>query len=139
MGALGTSIGTALGVKAARPDRSVVCILGDGALHYNPVPAAFGFAQEHGLPILAVVCDNRGYVSQTWNVHKYFPDGAAARTGQYFGNMITPTPDYAKLVEAYGGIGERVTEPAALDAAIARALAALAAGRSALLDVFVEP
>jgi len=138
VGALGTSMGTALGVKVARPDRAVVCVLGDGALHYNPVHAAFGFAQEHGVPILVIVCDNRQYFSQTWNVHKYFPEGAAVRTGQYFGNVIAPTPDYAKLVEAYGGAGERVTKPAQLDAAIERALATLAAGRSALLDVWVE-
>lgn len=92
-----------------------------------------------GLPILIVVCDKRGYCSQTWNVQKYFPDGAAVRTGQYFGNVIAPTPDYAKLVEAYGGSGERVTEPGALDAAVERALAVLAGGRSALLDVFVDP
>jgi len=139
VGALGTSMGTALGVKAARPERAVVCILGDGALHYNPVHAAFGFAQEHGLPILVVVCDNRGYFSQTWNVHKYFPEGTAVKTGQFIGNVIDPTPDYAKLVEAYGGAGERVTAPAELDPAIRRALSTLAAGRSALLDVFVEP
>jgi acetolactate synthase-1/2/3 large subunit len=138
-GALGTSVGTALGVKLARPEHPVVCILGDGALHYNPIHAAFGFAQEHGVPILVVVCDNRGYLSQTWNVRKYYPDGAAVRTGEFIGNVIAPTPDYAKLVEAYGGTGERVSEPAALDAAIARALAVLASGRSALLDVFVEP
>jgi acetolactate synthase-1/2/3 large subunit len=139
VGALGTSMGTALGVKVARPERTVVCILGDGAFHYNPVHAAFGFAQEHGVPILVVVCDNRQYFSQTWNVHKYFPEGAAVRTGQYFGNVISPTPDYAKLVEAYGGAGERVTRHVELDAAIKRALATLAAGRSALLDVWVEP
>src|SRR5262245_49253861 len=52
MGALGTSLGTALGVKLARPEQTVVCIVGDGALHYNPVPAALGFAQEYGVPIL---------------------------------------------------------------------------------------
>jgi len=33
----------------------------------------------------------------------------------------------------------RVTRPADLDSAIERALATLAGGRSALLDVFVEP
>ena len=54
VGALGTRLGTALGVKRARPDRTVVCIVGDGALHDNPVPAAFGFAQEHGVSILTV-------------------------------------------------------------------------------------
>src|SRR5215813_3483197 len=46
VGALGTSMGTALGAKLARPDHTVVCVLGDGALHYNPVHAAFGFAQD---------------------------------------------------------------------------------------------
>ena len=138
-GALGTSLGTALGVKLARPGDTVVCVIGDGAFHYNPVPAALGFAQQHGAPILVVVCDNRGYASQTWNVHKYFGQGAAVRSGQFFGDVITPTPDYVKLVEAYGGAGERVEKTADLEPAIERVLAALAAGRSALLDVFVTP
>lgn len=39
-GALGTSLGTALGVKLARPADTVVCVIGGGALHYNPVPSA---------------------------------------------------------------------------------------------------
>jgi len=54
-----------------------------------------------------------------------------------FGDVLTPTPDYVQLAEAYGGTGERVESPAALESAIARALAALAAGHSALLDVFL--
>src|SRR5262249_24214992 len=86
-GALGTSLGTALGVKLGRPGDTVVCMVGDGALHYNPVPAALGFAQQNGLPILIVVCDNRGYASQTWNVFKYFGQGAAVRSGQFIGNV----------------------------------------------------
>jgi acetolactate synthase I/II/III large subunit len=56
-----------------------------------------------------------------------------------FGSVIEPTPDYSKLVEAYGGVGERVTRVAELDAAIDRALVTLGSGRSALLDVLVEP
>src|SRR5262249_17912387 len=105
-GALGTGLGTALGVKLARPGDTVVCVLGDGAFHYNPVPAALGFAQQYETPLLIVVCDNRGYTSQTWNVHKYFADGAAVRSGQFFGDVLTPTPDYVKLAEAYGGTGQ---------------------------------
>ena len=138
-GALGTSLGTALGVKLARPGDTVVCVIGDGALHYNPVPAALGFAQQNTLPLLIVVCNNRGYFSQTWNVFKYFGDGAAVRSGQFTGNVITPTPDYAKLAEAYGGVGERVEKTADLESAIDRALAATASGKTALLDVFVTP
>jgi acetolactate synthase I/II/III large subunit len=84
-------------------------------------------------------CATTGYASQTWNVYKYFAQGAAARSGEVFGNVITPTPDYVKLAEAYEGTGERVEKTAALESAIDRALAALARGRSALLDVFVTP
>src|SRR5262245_11480703 len=138
-GAIGQHPGTWLGRKLARPGDTVVCVVGDGALHYNPVPAALGFAQQHGLPILVVVCDNRGYVSQTWNVYKYFASGAAVRSGHFTGDVIEPAPDYVKLAEAYGGTGERVEKTAELESAIERALAALAAGRSALLDVVVTP
>jgi acetolactate synthase I/II/III large subunit len=58
-GALGTSLGTALGVKLARPQQVVVSIVGDGAWHYNPVPAALGFAQEYSVALLIVVCNNQ--------------------------------------------------------------------------------
>ena len=54
-GGLGTGLETALGVKLAEPERTVVGIIGDGALHYNPVPAALGCPQEYGVPILIVV------------------------------------------------------------------------------------
>jgi hypothetical protein len=101
----------------------------------HPVPAALGFAQQYGVPIPIVVCDNRGYMSQTWNVHKYLAGGAAVRSGQFFGDVLTPTPDYVRLAEAYGGTEERVENAAALEPAIDRALAALAVGRSALFDV----
>jgi acetolactate synthase I/II/III large subunit len=139
MGALGTGLGTALGVKLARPNDTVVCVIGDGALQYNPVPAALGFAQEHGTPILIIVCNNRGYTSQSWNIFKYFSSGAAVRSSQFFGNVITPTPHYLKLAEAYGGTGERVEKSADVGPAIDRALTAVASGRSVLLDVLVTP
>ena len=138
-GGLGTGLGTALGVKLARPQQQVVCILGDGAWHYNPVPAALGFAQEYGIPLLIVLCNNRGYVSQAFNVLKYYPDGAAVREGNLVGNVIEPTPDYVKQAEAYGGVGERVQKSDELRSALQRALQVVAAGKTVLLDVIVNP
>jgi len=70
---------------------------------------------------------------------RYFPDGAAVRSGTWVGQPITPTPDYAKLAEAYGGHGERVRSADELRPALARALAAVRAGRLAMLDVFTYP
>ena len=91
-GALGTGLGTALGVKLARPQQVVVCILGDGAWHYNPVPAALGFAQEYGVPLLIVLCNNRQYASQTRNLLKYYPQGAAVRDGNSSATLSNPRP-----------------------------------------------
>jgi acetolactate synthase I/II/III large subunit len=138
-GALGTGLGTALGVKVARPQQVVVCIIGDGAWHYNPVAAALGFAQEYGVPLLIVLCNNRQYGSQTWNIRKYYPDGAAVREQNFVGNVIEPTPDYVKQAESYGGTGERVQKSDELRPALQHALEAVTSGRTFLLDVIVNP
>ena len=61
-------------------------------------------------------------------------------TGNTFvGNVIQPMPDYHKAADGYGGAGERVTRSADLATAIARGLAAVAGGRTYILDVLVDP
>ncbi len=138
-GALGTGLPTALGVKLARPDDIVVCVIGDGAFNYNPVPACLGLAQQYDVPILVVICNNQGYVSQEWNLYKYFPSGYALRDNNPYGRVIEPTPDYAAMAPAFGAYGECVTDPGKLEAAIQRAIAAVEQGHLALLDVRLEP
>ena len=52
-------------------DKNVVCaIVGDGAFNYTPIAASFGFAQQYKTPILCIVANNNGFVSQGWNVFK---------------------------------------------------------------------
>ena len=138
-GALGTGLPTALGVKLARPKDIVVCVIGDGAFNYNPVPACLGLAQQYNVPILVIICNNQGYVSQEWNLYKYFPSGYALRDNNPYGRVIEPTPDYAAMAPAFGAHGECVTEPTKLAAAIQRAIAAVEQGHLALLDVRLEP
>jgi acetolactate synthase-1/2/3 large subunit len=138
-GGLGVGLGLALGAKYANPKRTVICTIGDGAFHYNPVVGSFGAAQEHGLPFLVILFNNAGYRSQKGDVSTYYPQGEAARQGSVIGTRIAPAPDYAKLAEAYGGYGERVENPADVRAAIDRGLAAMAQGRLALLDMVLQP
>ena len=121
-GGLGMGLSVALGVKHARPGRTVVATIGDGAFHYNPVPACFGAAQELGLPMLVVLFDNGGYLSQKTDVINEFPDGAAVRSGKFAGTAITPRPEYAKLAEAYGGYGEKVESAREVRPALGRGL-----------------
>jgi acetolactate synthase-1/2/3 large subunit len=121
-GGLGMGLSLALGVKHAQPGRPVIATIGDGAFHYNPVPACFGASQELGLPIMVVLFDNAGYLSQKTDVLNYYPKGSAVQTGRFAGTAITPRPEYAKLAEAYGGYGEKVTSPRDVAAALERGL-----------------
>ncbi len=138
-GGLGMGLGMALGAKAAHPSRTVVATIGDGAFHYNPVVASFGAAQELRLPILVVLFDNAGYLSQKNDVAREFPDGWAVRTRKFAGTSIRPRPDYAMLARAYGGHGETVDEPGAVRAALRRGLDAVAKGQLALVHVVLAP
>lgn len=138
-GGLGVGLALALGAKYSHRDRPVICTIGDGAFHYNPVVGSFGAAQEHGLPILVVLFNNAGYLSQKRDVSNYYPQGAAAKAGRVIGTPIAPAVDYAKLAQAYGGYGEKVTNSADVRAAIDRGLQAIAKGQLALLDMTLAP
>jgi acetolactate synthase-1/2/3 large subunit len=138
-GGLGTGLGTALGVKAAAPERPVLALIGDGSFNYNPVLAALGACQEHRLPILIVLFNNSGYLSQKSGIPAHYPDGYAVKSKTFVGTSITPSPDYAAIAGAFGGHGERVEKPGDVRAALARGLRAIAEGRLALIDVALEP
>ncbi|MBO37691.1 MAG: hypothetical protein CMM75_00740 [Rhodospirillaceae bacterium] len=138
-GGLGTGLSTALGVKAANPDRPVICLIGDGSFNYDPVPAVYGAVQEHNLPFLTIILNNHGYLSQKTGVPKYFPKGDAVQTNNFSGLHIGPAPDYWKIVEAFGGYGEKVEDPGDVGAAIKRGLDVVNKGQAAILDVRLKP
>ncbi len=137
-GGLGTGLGTALGVKAAAPDRTVIALIGDGAFHYNPALAALGVCQEHRMPILIVLFNNSGYLSQKSHVSEQYPDGWAVRSNTFVGTAIAPSPDYPAVARAFGGYGERVEDPGEVRAALLRGLQAVAAGQVALVEMALE-
>lgn len=138
-GGLGMGIGTGLGAKVARPDRTVVVTIGDGAFFYNPVIASFGAAQELKLPLLVVLFNNAGYLSQRLDVVREYPDGWAVRSKQFSGLSITPRPDYPALARAFGGYGESVEQPAGVRPALLRGLDAVSKGNLALIEMVLAP
>ena len=138
-GGLGTGLGSALGVKVACPNRPVITLVGDGAFSYNPAFAALGFAQEYGMPILIVIFNNHGYLSQKSGIPKYYPEGWAVQSKTFVGTSITPSPDYAAIARAFDGYGEKVEEPGEVRLALERGLKAVASGQLALIDVWLEP
>jgi acetolactate synthase-1/2/3 large subunit len=134
---LGQGLTNAVGVKTAHPDNLVVAIMGDGAFNYNPVPSAYGFAQQHGLPFLTIILNNLMYQSQQNSINRSYPEGFGKEIGPTFATGITPHPDYAKLVEAFGGWGAAVTKPDQVAPTLEEAVRRVQAGQSALVDLLL--
>ena len=134
-GGLGIGLGVAAGVKLARREDPVILFLGDGTFVFNPVLAALGGCREYGLPILIVLFNNGGYGAIRNAYRKYSPHGWSVRNDTYLGADFKPGPDYVKVAEALGGLGERITEPAAIEPCFQRGLEELARGRCFLIEV----
>jgi acetolactate synthase-1/2/3 large subunit len=131
---LGQGLGVALGVKKATPDRPVVTLIGDGAFLYNPSVQAFGFARDEKLPTLTVVYNNNGYRAMRQNQLSYYPDGAGAKNKLFYGEPINGFA-FEELPKMFGGAGFRVEDPAELKGALEKGYAAVADGRSAVVNV----
>jgi acetolactate synthase-1/2/3 large subunit len=126
-GCLGIGPPFALGVKAAKPERPVVVVAGDGAFGLN------GFELDtlvrFSLPAVFVIGNDAG-----WGEIRI------PQTGLYGGDArvavdLAPTR-YDRLVETFGGHGEHVERPDELGPALERALAC---GEPAIVDVALDP
>ena len=121
-GFLGWGVGAALGAKLALPDELVVATVGDGSYIFS-VPSACHFVSAaYNLPILIIVYNNQSYHAVKRATLGLHPDGWAAKTNQFPLSSLTPSPDYEKICEAFGGYGEKVEEPDEVGPAIERAI-----------------
>jgi acetolactate synthase-1/2/3 large subunit len=136
-GGLGWGLGGAIGAKLASPDSLVIAVVGDGSYMFGVPVAAHYTALEQRAPFLTIILDNQRWNEVAVATRHVYPDGTAAATPAlepltYFDKSLR----LEKVVEAVGGYGERVTDPAQLPAALARAIRAVRdEGRQAVLDV----
>ncbi|MET9087588.1 thiamine pyrophosphate-dependent enzyme [Streptomyces sp. NPDC004237] len=136
-GGLGQGIAVALGVKLAARERPVVLTIGDGAFTYNPVIPSYDASKAYGLPLLIVVFNNRVYKSMNLNHRRFYPDGAAAETGEWLGTDLHRLPRLADFAEPFGMHTETVDTANDLAPALQRALKAVSEGTTAVVDVLV--
>ncbi|MGH3381897.1 MAG: thiamine pyrophosphate-requiring protein [Actinoallomurus sp.] len=136
---LGWGLGGAVGIKLARPDRRVVTVVGDGSFMFGVPTSALCLAAEAEAPILAVVLNNDGYRASRLPVFELFPDGVSAGQGDAVGTRFRLPPDFAAVAHACHAHGEAVEDREELVPALRRALKALEAGRSAVVDVHIAP
>ena len=137
-GGLGFSAGTALGIKLAQAKNRVIHFVGDGSFYFSNPSSVYSVANQYGLPILTVLLDNGGWSAVKESTLRMYPQGEAKSTNQFASDLGYAT-DFAAIAEAAGAHGERLTDPEQVEAAIERCLAALDAGRSALLHVRITP
>ncbi len=135
-GGLGWGLGAAHGVKLGNRERRVFCVIGDGSYMFgNPTPAHFVSA-ANDLPVLTIIMNNKMWGSVRKATLGLYPDGAASRANQAPLTYLDPAPDYHKIVEASGGYGEDVKDPADLPYALERGLRSVdVEKRQAVLNV----
>jgi acetolactate synthase-1/2/3 large subunit len=123
---LGYSLPLALGAKLARPEATVVHVLGDAAFGQCAMDLEAGVRNKIG--ILTVLLNN----SCLGGYDKHIPIAS-----KLYGTRFL-SGNYAKVAEGLGAWTEVVEKPAEIIPAVQRALVAADAGRPALLEVLTK-
>lgn len=107
-GNLGFGFQTALGVKAAHPDRGVVSITGDGGLLFGVQELAT--AVQERLGTVTVVFDNQAYGNVKADQERLF--------GRSIGSSLK-NPDFVAMARSFGAEATSVSDPDQLEKAVA--------------------
>jgi thiamine pyrophosphate-dependent acetolactate synthase large subunit-like protein len=135
-GHLGSGVGTAAGVKLARPNQQVICLVGDGSFLFGP-HALWNMARLE-LPVITIVYNNHAYGGPHTRTIANAPSGRLVESGHYVGSYLgSPDVSAAAIASGFGVKGEVVNNPRELKEALARARAATVEGKPYLLDVQV--
>ena len=115
---MGYEIAGAMGIKMARPEADVICMLGDGS--YMMANSELATAVMMGIPFTVVVTDNRGY--GCINRLQQGTGGAPFNNLLDDSHHVNPSHiDFAAHAGAMGAKAVKVGSIAALEAALAEA------------------
>jgi benzoylformate decarboxylase len=135
-GYLGFAVGGAAGVKMAKPNHQVVCMVGDGSFLFGP-HALWTMARVE-IPVIVIVFNNQSYNGVKDRTLAMLPEGRMRETGHLVHYYIgEPDVDMARIAEGFGVKGEKVAAPSEIEPAMRRALAATKDGRPYLIDARV--
>ncbi|MDF0529366.1 acetolactate synthase catalytic subunit [Tsukamurella sp. 8F] len=126
MAGLGWGLPLALGAKAAEPDRTVVCLTGDGGFAHCWAEVETA-VREH-LPVVIVVLNNSEL--------GYQKHAELVQFGRATSAVTLGAVDHAALARACGARGLTVTTPTHLAAALADSLTSTT---TTVIDVITDP
>ncbi|OZI67148.1 thiamine pyrophosphate-binding protein [Bordetella genomosp. 11] len=125
-GSMGYGLPAAVGAKRVYPDRTVVCLAGDGCFMMHG--QEFATAVQYDLPILVLIVDNGMYGTIRMHQEKHYPGRISA--------TALRNPDFAAYARAFGGHGERVESTEEFAPALRRALDS---GKPAIVHCLIDP
>jgi len=123
---MGYGFPAALGLKTLYPDRTVVCVAGDG--DFLMTGQDFVTAVQYELPIVVIISDNGLYGTIRMHQEREYPGRVIA--------TALRNPDFVDYAKAFGGFGVRVEKTADFPAAFA---AAQASGKPSIVHCKVDP
>ena len=125
-GSMGYGMPAAVAMKRLYPDRTVVCIAGDGDFLMNG--QEFATAVQYDLPVVVVLADNSIYGTIRMHQEREYPGRIIATD--------LKNPDFAAYARAFGGFGVTVEKTADFPAAYA---AAVASAKPAIVHLRIDP
>jgi acetolactate synthase-1/2/3 large subunit len=125
-GSMGYGVPAAIAAKAVHPDRTVVCLAGDGDFLMTGQELATAVQEE--LDVVILVVNNGMYGTIRMHQERHYP-------GRVIGTDLR-NPDFVALARAYGAHGALVERSEEIGDALDEALAC---GRPALIELRVDP
>ncbi|MBV8218859.1 MAG: acetolactate synthase large subunit, partial [Solirubrobacterales bacterium] len=114
LGTMGFGVPAAMGAKVGCPDRTVVCIAGDGSVQMNIQELATCTQEGIGIKVFIM---NNGYLGMVRQWQELFWDKRYSQVD------MGKWPDFVKLADAYGATGLRFEDKKTLVSDMKQALA----------------
>jgi acetolactate synthase-1/2/3 large subunit len=125
-GSMGYGVPAAIGIKRLYPERTVVCIAGDGDFLMNS--QEYATAAQYDLPIITVIADNGLYGTIRMHQEREYPGRVSA--------TVLKNPDFVAYARAFGGFGAVVEKTEDFPKAFQ---AAQKSGKPAVIQLKIDP
>jgi len=125
-GLVGFSFACGLGVKIAKPKKTVVSLMGDGG--FGMTISELSTAVDYGINTITIVMNNK-----SWGAEKAYQKDFFGK--RYLGSDIS-SPNFDKVAELYGAKGFKVNKISEINEAVK---AALKCNKPSVIDVDVDP
>jgi acetolactate synthase-1/2/3 large subunit len=125
-GSMGYGFPAAIAAALRYPDRTTVCVAGDG--DFLMYPQELATAAQYGARLIVLIVNNGMYATIRMHQERRFPGRVSATE--------LATPDFVALAQSFGAYAERVETTESFAPAFERALAART---SAVLELRTDP